>query len=1017
MLPRDVNQYVQGTVIRVASEPKVAPKGGYLFRGLEIATDVENCRVFILFPEYAGKDIYEFPLLCWEGSSVRGYHLELNNTLKDGSVIYAATPESDLLLEPHRPVSVTEAVEAADCLKSADVRVRTGTGEPFWMAKGRLIHEFLDHLLHSCDNWNMNSFPEAYRKALPALKEILPGSTVSVNEKNLKQDAETHFRNLVTWLSDHRESFSTAEIEADRISCRWGIKGRADAILRGNGRPLILELKSGKVPVDAHLYQLYAYSLLFSSDGDQPLANGQVFYSGTSRTRTVDHATSNDIKSLVLNGRNRVVALRHSYTASNSSNDTTHEDLACSRKGKCFSRKDCYLLFGSPSGGASVLSGREREYYDRWFRLISLDIWETEGEFSKVLDSSTLSERIEEGTTISLEQLAIPDTSTEEPADAHLHGMRPASEQREGRSPAFPISHIPKGTAVARGRLSQPSGSSDISFGQEFIVHRGDLCSSEAFRARVVGNEDDHVFLRFKIPLSTVEPVASSEGFSSVPPEGWFLDRIPFSRPREVSRQSLFDFFTRAHRDVVNAVIRGDDPSLPSDDDLLKGLTGHPDEVVDAARSSAQASDLDDLCFSEGLLAELNEDQEAAIRSALACDTYHLIHGPPGTGKTRLLARLIRLCLDRGERVLVACPTNVALDGLLISCMDLGVTEFLRVGRRSSVSGRFLDALERLGSPPTLLHDLAASDMDLAAFRKRVKNTRLVGATAYQCAGHPIFLRQRFDRVIIDEAGQLDEPSTLAPLSLARRFVLGGDHLQLPPIVQTIASNNRSEEGPGLEQSLFERLVLTAPDRRISRLRMQYRMNQEVQDIPSRLFYDGALFPSPEAKVRKLSIERGVSSDSEVNEILNPQLPVLFVDVEGPSSGQARPEEADVACRIVEGLLTGGVPSHEVGIITPYRAQQALIRKRLEQGNGTSALSVDTVDRFQGGEREVIILSLSRSDGVTSFLADSKRLNVSLSRARSKLILLGNGRVLEEHPLFASILEGLERVRVCPDCG
>ncbi len=131
-------------------------------------------------------------------------------------------------------------------------------------------------------------------------------------------------------------------------------------------------------------------------------------------------------------------------------------------------------------------------------------------------------------------------------------------------------------------------------------------------------------------------------------------------------------------------------------------------------------------------------------------------------------------------------------------------------------------------------------------------------------------------------------------------------------------------------------------------------------------------------------------------------------------TGKSSSEEAAVVCRIVERLLASGVPSHEVGIITPYKAQQALIRKRLlnnRRGN-LQSLSVDTVDRFQGGEREVIILSLARSDAVTSFLADPKRLNVSLSRARSKLILLGRGSVLEEHPLFSSILDCVERITV-----
>jgi len=192
-------------------------------------------------------------------------------------------------------------------------------------------------------------------------------------------------------------------------------------------------------------------------------------------------------------------------------------------------------------------------------------------------------------------------------------------------------------------------------------------------------------------------------------------------------------------------------------------------------------------------------------------------------------------------------------------------------------------------------------------------------------------------------------------------------------------------------------------------------MNREVQDIPSRLFYDGNLFPSPEAVARRLTIKTGVSSDEDINRIIDPDIPVVFVDVEGADSGKARPEEAAVACNILESLVESGVPSSEIGVITPYRAQQSLIRRHLSQRRCCkSFFSVDTVDRFQGGEREVIILSLARSDGVTSFLADRKRLNVSLSRARSKLILLGHGPSLTEHPLFASLLDGIERVAVQP---
>jgi DNA replication ATP-dependent helicase Dna2 len=232
-------------------------------------------------------------------------------------------------------------------------------------------------------------------------------------------------------------------------------------------------------------------------------------------------------------------------------------------------------------------------------------------------------------------------------------------------------------------------------------------------------------------------------------------------------------------------------------------------------------------------------------------------------------------------------------------------------------------------------------------------------------------------------------------------------------VVKARSNEASSEDNSGLEVSLFERLFRTAPESRISRLKTQYRMNREIQEIPSRIFYDGALTPSPEVAGRRLNIKIKATNNDQIGKIVDPDLPVVFVDVPGADSGKARAEEAEVAREIVEALLALGVPSHEVGIITPYRAQQALIRLRIsENGQKRPGLSVDTVDRFQGGEREVIIVSLARSDGVTSFLADRKRLNVSLSRARSKLILLGHGRILGEHPLFMSILQGLERITI-----
>jgi len=642
-----------------------------------------------------------------------------------------------------------------------------------------------------------------------------------------------------------------------------------------------------------------------------------------------------------------------------------------------------------------LLQDSARDMYDRWFCLLSLDLWETESEFARVLDPATLTARLEEGRTLSIAAVRAPDGESFAPSPEEIDSAEKGSAAVTTEVDLFTDDYV-----------------AEASIGDRVILHRGDPCGDEACWGNVAQVDRGRIRLRLQASGLASGAFSGTEASSRQDQAGWHLDKLPFTRPREVSRQALLSFFLNADSAVVRAVLPvapEDAPSEPSRTSAA-AVVSHSDtdnaEDEGSGPAKKDSSPDDELLFSEGLRCELNDEQEAAIRQALTAETYHLIHGPPGTGKTRVLARLIRLCLDRGERLLVACPTNVALDRLLIALVELGVRDFIRVGGRATASEGFLIALERLGGEPRLLGNLARVAKSLAAFRNKVRRTPLVAATAYQCLSHSLFIRERFDRVVIDEAGQLDEPSCLGVIQLGKRFVLCGDHLQLPPVVQS-----RSTDGdPGLERSLFERLLSNADRSRVTRLRVQYRMNREIQDIPSRLFYDGTLTASPEAAARRLRMGSVPADDSEIARITDPAKPAVFVHVDGADTGKARAEEAAVVARIVGNLLRAGVPEHEIGIITPYRVQQALIRQHLSDAHATA--SVDTVDRFQGGEREVIILSLARADGVTSFLADRKRLNVSLSRARSKLIVIGHGTMLEEHPLFGSLLAGLEHITV-----
>lgn len=966
-----------GRVRRIASEPKRAVRGGYQFRGLEIETQAHSGRVFIMCPEFAGQDVYEFPLLCWEGALIRAENIRFNNSLANGAIIYTASPDSVFVLEPFRPVSVTEAVQAVTCIRAVDVLFRLGTEEPFWMAKGNLIHELFAYLLESRADEQCPTFEEGFLRALPALMAVMPGSRVLAEMRQLRKEAETHFHNLLRWLKQEGAQLGHSEVEVERVCVMRGLRGRADAIFHGQTGTVILELKSGRFPVESHLLQLCAYATLFTAEEDPSTVDGQILYSASGTTAFLERP-SIEQKKAILWARNRVVSLKHSYNES----PISLKNHTCNKQRRCFFRNGCLRLFGDTAmGRRPVLTGLALEYYQQWFRRISQDAWAEEEEYARMLNPETLSQRLKEGVTLA----GTVREFTGEISPLPSEGIR-----ERGRAVSNFLEFLP---------LEHPA---DMTVGEEVVLHRGDPCGKEAVMGRVVHATERGVCVRRASVFASARHKQVSTG-------QWFLDRIPFSRGRDASRRALLRFLLKGNPAVVGIVIGKRD--LPSRT-ATRNQCGETNTQSNRSNVRVRRS-THELLVSENRTEKLNEDQEAAVNAALESDTYHIIYGPPGTGKTCVLAKLIRLCLSRGEQLLVVCPTNVALDRLLLALVDLGVKDMVRIGTVQSASSEFASAATGRGYHSIFLEELARSCHDVRTFVNRVRHASVIGATAYQVAAHPIFLRLRFDRVIVDEAGQLDEPATLGALAVAERFVLGGDHLQLPPVVKA-GVDDPGGGGSHLQISLLERLFLSAPPERISRLRMQYRMNREIQELPSQLFYDGLLFPAPEVAERRLKIAFGLSREPGLGKALDPDIPVVFVDVRGTNREKACPEEAAVACRIVKTLVAFGVQPNDIGIITPYRAQQALIRRHLQESNEDfQGITVDTVDRFQGGEREVIILSLARSDEVTSFLADRKRLNVSLSRARSKLILLGHGPVLEEHPLFASLLTGLERIPAC----
>ncbi len=370
-----------------------------------------------------------------------------------------------------------------------------------------------------------------------------------------------------------------------------------------------------------------------------------------------------------------------------------------------------------------------------------------------------------------------------------------------------------------------------------------------------------------------------------------------------------------------------------------------------------------------------NEAQDEAVARAVGAEDLALVHGPPGTGKTHVLAQIVRALVARDEQVLVAAFTNRAVDNALEALEEQGLTDIVRVGTESGVRADMQEyRLQTAGEPA----DRATALRDAA----------VVAATSASC-GSRHMREQAFDVAVVDEAAQLTEPGTLAATALADRFVLVGDDCQLPPVVR---------EATALETSLFERLRDMYPDT-ATFLDRQYRMAQRIQAFASREFYDGQLRPATAAVAGQRIGDLPV-----VDEALLPshlQDPVAFVDPDGEAKGNANPVEADAVADVVTAYREAGVQPADMGVIAPYRAQVAEIDRRVPNG-----VAVDTVDRFQGSSRQVIVVSFVVTESLDGpIFEDYRRVNVALTRARKALVLVGDATALSTDDTYARMVE------------
>lgn len=374
----------------------------------------------------------------------------------------------------------------------------------------------------------------------------------------------------------------------------------------------------------------------------------------------------------------------------------------------------------------------------------------------------------------------------------------------------------------------------------------------------------------------------------------------------------------------------------------------------------------------------LNEAQAAAGAGAIATDGLALVQGPPGTGKTRLLAEVLTMLCQVGCRIALCAFTHRAVDNALAAIRRLAPElPLFKLGQAAGEGQRELRALGVQSVEPR---------------RARLpERSCVVAGTCFQLAK----LHESFQchYTVFDEAGQMPIPHALPGLLRSQRWLLFGDHQQLPPVVTT------ADKDALAAMSVFELLHQHYGG---AMLDTTYRMNDGVCRLVGDTYYEGRLRPAASAGPRRLPFVAG----GRLDEVLAPQHAVVWLRLDHQQPGQRSPEEAAAVADLVDDLIRQhGVPAAEIAVIAPFRAQVRLLRSAIQQKQlrGSDDLVVDTVERIQGQEREAVIVSLTAGDpqavrGRGAFHLSSHRLNVALSRARTKAVLVASAHAFTALP-------------------
>ncbi len=570
------------------------------------------------------------------------------------------------------------------------------------------------------------------------------------------------------------------------------------------------------------------------------------------------------------------------------------------------------------------------------------------------------------------------------------------------------------------------------------------------------GQDIEHNFEYGKpVVFFTTPAQESGHSDSSLPPLTWlpFTSQVSYADDNRMvvtlpSTQAVIDLQNQER--PLGVQLYFDETSFRTMfhalDDVLKARSGRIAELRDIFTGLQQPHKF---TFSPLRFPWLNATQELAVNEVLRAKDVAIVHGPPGTGKTTTLVEAIHETLRRETQVLVCAQSNLAVDWICEKLVDYGIS-VLRIGNPTRVNDKMLSFTyeRKFENHPDYpeLWSIRKAIRQLREHRKKGENThqklarlreradeiemrihtalfsevRVIASTLVGSASK-MLVGQKFSTLFIDEAAQALEPACWIAIRRAGRVILAGDHQQLPP---TVKSNEARKQGLGI--TLMERIVGNVPQA-VTLLTMQYRMNEQIMRFSSDWFYHGAVESAPQVKYRSiLDLDHPIEwlDTSQLPDTLLPDdtsQPLSFQEeFVGENHGRVNKAEAEITVaalqRYIEKIGRQRFLDErlDIGIISPYRVQTHYLRHLIKQ-RGTlapfrSRISINTVDGFQGQERDIILISLVRSNanGKIGFLHDLRRMNVAMTRARMKLIIIANAPTLVRHPFYRRLKQYID---------